>query len=179
MAVCDELFDHRITNGRRVGPGEAMYHRKHGLIGLIAVIAVFVCPAGALADGKLQQPRSVSDLGTFAGITYWAYSGFFVGETSTGNYRVPYEVAGPAQPVLGNGTVLVEPPHFAAGTVVRDQFLGRGFLFGGRFSYGAVGWSTATLDGEVTNRILDPSASGVFIDGGAPLPGRTAGPTTR
>jgi Alpha/beta hydrolase domain len=80
------------------------------------------------------------------------------------------------RPALGNGTVLVEVPHFFAGAAVRDLALGRRFLFGGRFSYGAVGWSTATRAGEVTSRILDPSARGVFIHGGAPLPdedGRT------
>ena len=54
---------------------------------------------------------------------------------------------------------------------MRDLLLGRHFLFGGRFLYGAVGWSTATSAGEVTNRILDPSAPGVFIHGGAPLAG--------
>jgi hypothetical protein len=148
-----------------------VYHRKRELIGLLAALAALACPANAVADGKLQQPLTASDLGTFDGITYRSYSGFFVGKTSTGNYRVPYEVAGPARPVLGNGTVLVEPPHFAVGTVVGDHWLGPDLLFGGRFSYGAVGWSTATLEGEVTNRILDPGASGVFIHGGGPLPG--------
>jgi Alpha/beta hydrolase domain len=160
-----------MTHWGRVDLGKAVCDRKHGLIGLLAALALLAFPSGALADGKLQQPRTVSDLGTFDGITYRAYSGFFVGKTSTGNYRVPYEVAGPAQPTLGNGTVLVEPPHFAIGTGVRDWWLGRDFLFGRRFSYGAVGWSTATLDGEVTNRILDSSARGVFIHGGGPLPG--------
>ena len=151
--------------------GRAVYHRKRELIGLLAALAALACPANAVADGKLQQPLTASHLGTFDGITYRSYSGFFVGKTSTGNYRVPYEVAGPARPVLGNGTVLVEPPHFAVGTVVGDHWLGPDLLFGGRFSYGAVGWSTATLEGEVTNRILDPGASGVFIHGGGPLPG--------
>src|SRR5215216_5381456 len=149
-----------------------MHRRRHGLLALlVAAVAVFVSPAGALADGKLQQPRTVSELGTVNGIAYRSYSGFFVGKTSTGNYRVPYELTGPVQPALGNGTVLVEVPHFAAGTAVRDLALGRHFVFGGRFSYGAVGWSTATSAGEVTNRILDLSARGVFIHGGAPLPG--------
>jgi hypothetical protein len=142
-----------------------VYHRKRELIGLLAALAALACPSGAIADGTLQQPLTASDLGTFDGITYRSYSGFFVGRTSTGNYRVPYKVAGPAPPALGNGTVLIEPPHFAVGTVVRDHWLGPDLLFGGRFSYGAVGWSTATLEGEVTNRILDPGASGVFIRG--------------
>jgi hypothetical protein len=149
-----------------------MYSVRYGLLALlVAAVAVFVCPAGALADGKLERPRTVSELGTVNGVAYRSYSGFFVGETSTGNYRVPYELAGPTQPTLANGTVLVEVPHFFAGTAVRDLVLGRRFLFGGRFSYGAVGWSTATSAGEITNRILDPSARGVFIHGGAPPPG--------
>jgi hypothetical protein len=53
-------------------------------------------------------------------------------------------------------------PRFVAGSALP---------FRRPFSYGAVGWSTATSAGEVTNRILDPSARGVFIHGGAPLPG--------
>jgi hypothetical protein len=113
----------------------------------------------------------VSELGTANGIAYRSYSGLFVGDTSSGNYRVPYELTGPVRPALANGTMLVEVPHFVAGAAVRDLALGRRFLFGGRFSYGAVGWSTATRAGEVTNRILDPSARGVFIHGGAPLEG--------
>jgi hypothetical protein len=149
-----------------------MYSRRQGLLALLVVaVAVFVSPAGAFADGKLQRPRTVSDLGTVDDIAYRSYAGFFVGETSTGNYRVPYELAGPMRPALANGTVLVEVPHFFAGAAVRDLALGRRFLFGGRFSYGAVGWSTATRAGEVTRRILDPGARGVFIHGGAPLPG--------
>lgn len=149
-----------------------MYRLRYGVPALfVAAVAVFVSPAGALADGKLQQPRTVSDLGSVNGIAYRSYSGLFVGETSSGDYRVPYELTGPMLPALANGTVLVEVPHFFAGTPVHDLVLGQRFLFGGRFAYGAVGWSTATRAGEVTNRILDPSARGVFIHGGAPLPG--------
>jgi Alpha/beta hydrolase domain len=161
-----------VTKGRFRLRRNGMNRRRHGLLALlVAAVTVFVPPAGALADGKLQQPRTVSELGTVSGIAYRSYSGFFVGQTSTGNYRVPYELTTPVQPALGNGTVLVEVPHFVAGAAVRDLLLGRHFLFGGRFSYGAVGWSTATRAGEVTNRILDPSARGVYIHGGTPLPG--------
>jgi len=71
------------------------------LIGLLAALAALTCPSGALADGKLRQPLTQSDLGSFDGIPYRSYSGFFVGRTSTGNYRVPYKVAGPARPALG------------------------------------------------------------------------------
>ena len=149
-----------------------MHHHRHGVLALlVAAVAAFVCPAGALADGKLQRPRTVSDIGSVNGIAYRSYSGLFVGRTSSGNYRVPYELAGPVPPALANGTVLVEVPHFFAGAAVRDLALGRDFLFGGRFSYGAVGWSTATSAGEATSRILDPTTRGVFIHGGAPLPG--------
>jgi hypothetical protein len=161
-----------MTKGHFSSRTNGMYRHRHGLLALLAVaVAVFVSPAGALADGKLERPRTVSDLGSVNGIAYRSYSGLFVGKTSSGNYRVPYELTGPVLPALANGTVLVEVPHFFAGAAVRDLVLGRHFLFGGRFSYGAIGWSTATSAGEVTNRILDPSARGVFIHGGAPLPG--------
>jgi hypothetical protein len=141
------------------------------LIGLLVALTALTCPTSAFADGKLQRPLTASDLGTFNGVTFRSYSGFFAGKTSTGSYRVPYEVAGPVDRSVGNGTVLVEVPHFATGSVIRDRWLGRDFLFGGRFVYGAVGWSTATLGGEITRRILDPSARGVFIHGGGALPG--------
>jgi hypothetical protein len=32
-----------------------VHHRKRELIGLLAALAALACPAGALADGKLQQ----------------------------------------------------------------------------------------------------------------------------
>ncbi len=108
----------------------------------------------------------------------------FVGKTSTGNFRVPYRISAPANPssVIGN-TVLVEPPHFATGTYLREGYLGRPFLFGRGFLHASVGYSTYSMapppdrdvpdsgESRLTYRILDPAAQGVFIHGGVVLPG--------
>jgi len=118
-------------------------------------------PSTASAAGKLQLPSKTSSLGTFDGVEYFQYEGLFVGKTSTGNYRVPYRISAPANPrSTRRSTVLVEPPHFAQGTFLRESYLGRTFLFKRGFLHASVGYST-TL-----NRILDPTARGVFINGG-------------
>jgi hypothetical protein len=139
----------------------------------MAALAWFGVSAAASADGKLQRPYETASLGTFAGVHYEQYDGFFVGRTSTGNYRVPYRLSAPVDPALSDRTAVVEIPHFAIGTALRDNWLGRSFLFRRGLIHASVGWSTATFgDGEtVTNRILDPGAEGVFIHGGRTLPG--------
>ena len=108
-----------------------------------------------------------SPLGTFGGVQYVQYDGLFVGKTSkTGNFRVPYRISAPANPSGAiPRTVLVEPPHFAQGTYLREGWLGRPFLFGRGFLHASVGYSTASFD-ELAYRILDPAAQGVFIHGG-------------
>ena len=140
---------------------------------LFAAIVVALPAPSAFAGGKLTPPKQASSLGTFNGIAYVQYDGSFVGRTSTGNYRVPYRLSAPADPQMGNRTVLVEPPHFAIDDLLRDWWLGRPFLFERGFLHASVGYSTATFaDGEtITNRILDPEAEGVFIHGGRALPG--------
>lgn len=87
---------------------------------------------------------------------------------------MPYRISAPANRRSANrGAVLVEPPHFATGTLLREGWLGRPFLFGRRFLHASVGYSMTSFgDGvSITNRILDPAAEGVFIDGGVVLPG--------
>jgi hypothetical protein len=76
-----------------------------------------------------------SPLGTFGGVQYVQYDGFFLGKTSTGNFRVPYRISAPANPgpAIGNKTVLVEPPHEAQGTYLHERYLGMPFLFGRGF----------------------------------------------
>src|SRR5829696_1914062 len=140
---------------------------------LLASTLLMLSTTPAFAEGKLERPRAIASLGTFAGVRYDQYDGFFTGRSSTGNYRVPYRLSAPADPALANRTVVVEPPHFATGTVLRDWWLGRPFLFERRFLHASVGYSTATFgDGEtVSSRILDPEADGVFIHGGRALPG--------
>jgi Alpha/beta hydrolase domain len=148
------------------------------LVAIIVALGLLALPANAAADGKLERPHETASLGTFAGVPYTQYEGFFLGRTSTGNYRVPYRLSAPANPALTNRTVLVEPPHFAIGTVLRDWWLGQRFLFERRFVHASVGYSTTGPGGgaAITNRILDPEAEGVFIHGGRALPGED-GPT--
>ena len=142
---------------------------------LACALVLLALPATASAEGKLQRPRETSSLGTFAGVAYTQYDGFFVGRSSTGNYRVPYRLSAPADPGSASRPVLVEPPHFALGTLLRDDWLGRRFLFERGFLHGAVGYSVATFGEDApTNRILDPQARGVFIHGGRVLPGEDA-----
>lgn len=121
---------------------------------------VFAFGAPAFGAGQLIEDQSVP-LGRFSGLEYVLHTGRFVGSTSTGEYRVPYEIAVPANAALGNGIVVVEPPHFAFRTAARDVLLGREFLLGQGFTHAAVGWS---FFGQ---SILETGASDVFIDGGA------------
>jgi len=140
----------------------------------LGLLALPVFPSTASAAGTLQPPSKTS-LGKFRGVEYFQYAGLFVGETSTGKYSVPYRISAPANPRSANGsTVLVEPPHFSQGTFLRESYLGRSFLFNRGFVHASVGYSTGAppFSGvTISNRILDPAANGVFIDGGVVLPG--------
>src|SRR5918997_4088297 len=82
----------------------------------LGLLVLPVFPSTASAAGKLQPVLKTSSLGKFGGVRYVQYDGLFVGKTSTGNYRVPYRISAPANPRHANRKVLVEPPHFAAGT---------------------------------------------------------------
>lgn len=107
------------------------------------------------------DPNPPMPFGKFNGVDFVRHTGRFVGTTSLGDFRVPYEIVAPAEAGRGNGTVLMEPPHFVEGPAARDKFFGRDFLFGRGFSYASVGWAT------LGNNILDPTATDVFIAGGA------------
>ena len=139
----------------------------------LGLLALPVLPSTALGTGKFEQPQKTSSLGTFGGIEYVQYDGAFAGKTSTGNYRVPYRISAPANPKRANRTVLVEPPHFVAGTELGKSRLGRAFLFGRRFLHASVAYSTASLGEPSTiGSVLDPATQdGLFIDGGVVLPG--------
>jgi Alpha/beta hydrolase domain len=129
----------------------------------------------ASAAGKLQPPSKTSSLGTFKGVKYVQYEGLFAGKTSTGEYSVPYRISAPANlRSASHSTVLVEPPHFSQGMYLREGYLGRPFLFKSGFLHASVGYSTGSppgFGGSISNRILDPAATGVFINGGVVLPG--------
>jgi hypothetical protein len=113
----------------------------------------------AVADGGLGYPIA-TPAGTFGGIEYTQYDGVFQGQTSTGAYRVPYRITAPANLNLANRTVLVEPPHRAAGLVASNIHLRRDFLFSRGFVHAGIGWSTYGAG------ILDRSVPGTFIEGG-------------
>jgi hypothetical protein len=138
---------------------------------VLSVIVACVLPltvsgtALAATEDRLLTPTA-TQIGVFAGVPYVQYDGIFEGTTSTGDFRVPYRITAPADPDLGNGTVLVEPPHFAAGLTVLGIYLGPDLLFSRGFAHAGVGWSTATSGAGLTRRILDPSVPGVFIEGG-------------
>ncbi len=126
----------------------------------LGLLVLPVLPSRAFAAGTLR-PVHDSPLGTFRGVEYRQYDGMFVGKTSTGKYSVPYRISAPAKlRSASRGTVLVEPPHFAQGTYLRESYLGRPFLFNEGFLHASVGYSTTSY------RILDPTAPGVFIEGG-------------
>lgn len=138
-------------------------NRRRLLASFVAAVslglAVQAGPAQAAAPDSLG-PATVTPLGTFGGIEYVRYDGVFTGETSTGAFRVPYQISAPADPSRADNTVLLEAPHFAVALGVRDVYLRREFLFRRGFVHAGVGYST------VGNRILDPSVPGTFIDGG-------------
>lgn len=118
-------------------------------------------PAGAsrFSPDTAFIERSSEPFGTFDGVSFVRYTGIFRGETSLGAFRVPYEIVAPENPGLGNGTVLVEPPHFGAGTAGRDRVLGPDLLFGNGYSYASVGF------GENGRNILEPTASDLRLAG--------------
>ena len=137
-------------------------------VGIGAVLPSLALAAAALlasslaaADGGLGQPLLLpTPLGTFGGIAYVQYDGIFEGRTSTGAYRVPYRISAPKNLSLANRTVVVEPPHGAAGLGALSVYLRRDFLFSRGFVHAGIGWST------VGTRILDPSVPDTFIEGG-------------
>jgi hypothetical protein len=134
--------------------------RRFALLALpLALLIVIAGPSQAAADDHLSAPAA-TPLGTFGGIDYVQYDGTFEGETSTGAFRVPYQISAPADPSLSNETALVEPPHGSAGLGALNNHFRPNFLFSRGFVHAGIGWST------VGARILDPAAAGTFIDGG-------------
>jgi hypothetical protein len=116
-------------------------------------IMTLVLSTSIPASAATFFPNPPEPFGTFGGIQYIRYTGRFIGTTALGDYRMAFEIVAPANPGLGNGTVLIEPPHFLGGPAGRDLFVGRDFIFGHGFSYATVGFGTWGLN------ILDPEAT--------------------
>jgi len=114
----------------------------------------------AVGSGNGQfVDHAVGPFGTFGGVDFVRHSGRFVGTTSDGAFRVPFEIVAPTDPGQGSGSVLVEAPHWAFAPIGRDLILGRELIFGRGISYGSVGYGT---DG---GEILDASATDAVIAG--------------
>jgi hypothetical protein len=120
---------------------------------ILAFSAPTPAPAATFVE-VISEP-----FGTFDEVEYNRYTGRFVGTTALGDYRMAFEIVAPADPGLGNGTVLIEPPHFAFEHAGRDLVLGRAFVFDHGFSYGGVGYGTDGLN------MLDPTATALILAG--------------
>jgi Alpha/beta hydrolase domain len=131
---------------------------KSRILSILLLLAITLPVSAAEIVGNIT-----TEFGTFDGVLYLRHSGRFVGSTSLGEFRMPYEVIAPAEPSLGNRTVLVEPPHFSFGPVAREFVLGREFLFGRGYSYVSVGFGLNGLN------VLDPTATDLVL-AGAPVP---------
>jgi hypothetical protein len=144
---------------------------------ILALVVAATLPAGAArgtahhprtdpaAQGRLI-PRNVTWAGWHGRTPYLRHDGLFAGRTSTGAFRVPYQITAPLDAEQGNGTVLVEPPHFAIGLGARDVYLRPRLLFGRGFAHAGIGWSTADFGPGQNLRILDPQVPGTFVQGG-------------
>lgn len=128
--------------------------------------------AATSADVSFVENRS-EPFGAFDGVAYVRHTGFFEGETTLGEFRVPYEIVAPEDPAQSNGAVLVEPPHFLFGPLGRDFSLGHDLVFQTVSGYASVGF------GEDGLNILDPAAEDLRLAGqpvanaGAPNPAGT------
>jgi hypothetical protein len=147
-----------------------MPYRKLSIACLVFVSAIGLlwtqAPSAAMLVDTTSEPFQ-----TFGEVAFVRHTGRFVGNTTQGDYRMAFEIVAPLHPGLGNGTVLVEPPHFAFGLLGRDGILGRAFLFGRGFSYASVGFGTNGLN------ILDPTATDLVLTG-APVQQLGPGPVS-
>ena len=139
----------RRSSGR--APQYRWRDRKEVILSLLLTFAFLSVAGTSRATGTLDPPLHVTHFGTFdTDVDYVQYQGRFAGVTSRGTYCVPYEIVTPADPSLGIGRILLEPPHFNGPIPVGNAWLTNAFLFNRRFTYATVGYST------FGRRILDP-----------------------
>jgi hypothetical protein len=124
-----------------------------------SILALLAMSTAARADAAALIEISSSPYGAFGGLDYVRHAGRFVGETSRGAFRVPFEIVAPADPRRGNRTVLFEAPHFIYGTAGRDSTFGPDLLFQRRFSHASVGFSNEGFN------LLDPFVADAIIAG--------------
>ena len=127
---------------------------KSTLVRALAVLALMVSAIPAQSAALVDS--TIEPYGTFKGVDYVRHTGWFVGSTAKGNYRVPFEIVAPADSFRANRTVLFEAPHFIYGPAGRN-LLGAELLFEKRFSYATVGFSNEGLN------LLNPAAPGAMI----------------
>jgi Alpha/beta hydrolase domain len=140
------------------------------LLPSVAILTLVLSPSMPASAATFVETVS-EPFGTFGEVENIRYTGRFVGTTALGAYRMAFEIVAPADPGLGNGTVLIEPPHFVLGTWGRDLVLGQAFVFGHGFSYATVGFGTVGLN------ILDPAATDLVL-AGEPVGDLGPGPVT-
>lgn len=129
---------------------------QSSLQAFLGFMALFI--ANVAAGGSLVE-TTVSDAVSYRGVQYVTHSGRFVGETASGEFRVPYEIIAPVNPASGNRIVVFEPPHFLYGANARDNTLGPELLFERRFSHASVGFSNNGAN------LLDVGAEDAVIAG--------------
>ncbi|MEM7415331.1 MAG: alpha/beta hydrolase domain-containing protein [Gemmatimonadota bacterium] len=163
-------YTRRSTASHRARP-----HRRLGLSAIAIAVAFTGCQdpilptevttpqaslVAAAPAGQFVEVGEAEAFGRFLGRDYVRITGRFEGTTSAGEYRVPFEIVVPEHAHDGNGTVLIEPPHFAQRFSGRDDYLGQDFLFNRGYRWASVGWST------FAQSVLDPEATDVEIPGG-------------
>lgn len=146
--------------------------RSRTALGAAVMVALGACQESPTAPDHAPQldlhpshgtsftEVSTEPFGRFRGTAYVRVTGRFEGTTAQGPFRVPFEMVVPERDRDGNGTILVEPPHFAQRFSGRDDYLGQEFLFDRGYRWASVGWS------GFGQSILDPTATDVFIAGG-------------
>lgn len=146
-----------------LNPPRSSLLRAAGRFWASAVACAAAAVSPALADDfddVLTEP-----FGVFAGVEYVRHMGIFEGESALGAFRVPFEVVAPADPYVGENTLLVEPPHSLLSLFGRDVALGPDLIFdrGLRFASVGVGnWSEL--------QILDASVPGLVLAGAPFVP---------
>jgi hypothetical protein len=145
-----------------------LWARKPIVLPLLSAALVGGCggtPSGPTAAVSPVLADNFDDVvtepfGVFAGVEYVRHTGVFEGESTLGAFRVPFEVVAPADPGLGENTLLFEPPHSGFSTVGRNLILGPDLIFGRGLRFASVGV------GNVSElHILDASISGLVLAG--------------